>query len=94
MFANSKNDWQAQADAILRQISTNRMDMNKLFPTKEHLQTHIKLTNDQRKNLNKFYSKPLDSLVTTEAIQALLKQGDSIEVPQSDRTYARLKKLY
>lgn len=35
--ANSKNEWLSQADNLLRQINTNRLDMGKLFPSKEHL---------------------------------------------------------
>ena len=66
--ANSKNEWLNQADNLLRQINTNRLDISKLFPSKEHMQAHIKLTPELRKNFSKFFTKPLNSLVGSDTI--------------------------
>lgn len=89
---STKDEWLSQADSILRQINTNRLNMKKLFPNKEHLQSKIKISKTLKMNFTKFFSKPVNSLVPIESITNLLKKANSVNIPPNNPIFQQLKK--
>jgi hypothetical protein len=89
----TRRDWKEAAGHLLRQVTDARTDLETLFPHKEHLAAGGPTIPAMKDNLQKLFSKPLESLVSLEAIETLLRRAPPETTLEEDPSYLRLKRL-
>jgi hypothetical protein len=88
-----RKDWKEQAGQLLRQITMSRLDTPTMFPGKEHIQGKASPLPPLRDNLNKFFSKTIDSLVSIEPLSNMIKLAPNDIIQEKDKVYKELKRL-
>jgi hypothetical protein len=89
----TRREWRERADYILRLTENNRLDVETLFPSNEHLSSIPFPNAELRENMNKFFNKSLASLTELETINGLLKLSPNDVAGECDRSFELLKKL-
>lgn len=85
------DEWLSQARQALQRIEDTRLDMNKLFPNNEHCKLNMQASPSLRENFQKFFNKPLSSLVPIETLTSLSKLAPDIGVPDNQPDLLKIK---
>ena len=90
----TRKEWRDRADHFLRMTEVNRLDVEELFPKKEHLLSTSSTCPTMRENLQRLFNKNLTSLMDCDCLGSLLKVAPPELQVENDRMFEHLKKLY